>query len=156
MPAPPISFTPTRAAAAADAIRSASAIGSSSGPLPAIDLDHDRLEVGHLLEGETPADPPNTAVLASAAAKRQVRLPVVGGLVDVHPTHLEVVGEAEGTGKVAGVDRAQEPVRRIVGNRQRLLLVVELDDRRDWTERLFLADSHRRHDAIEDRGGVVE
>src|SRR5260221_565459 len=96
MPAPPISLTPTRAAPAADAIRSASSIGSSSGPLPPIDLDHDRLEVRHLLERKTPADPPDAAVLAGAAAKRQVRLPVVGRFVDVHPTHLEAVGEAEG------------------------------------------------------------
>src|SRR5450759_1318813 len=95
MPAPPINLTPTRAALAADAIRWASSIGSSSGRLPAIDLDHDRLQVGHLLEREASADSSDTTVLAGAAAEWQVGLPVVGRLVDVHPAHLEAVGKTQ-------------------------------------------------------------
>src|ERR1700674_135036 len=107
MPAPPISLTPTRAALAADAIRSASAMGSSSGPLPAIDLDHDRLQIGHLLECEPAADTSDAAVLAGAAAKWQMRLPVVGRLVDVHPAHLQAVGKAQRAGEVTRVHGAQ-------------------------------------------------
>src|ERR1035437_9316019 len=95
MPAPPISLTPTPAALAADAIRSASSIGSSSGRVPAIDLDHDRLQVGHLLEREASADSSDTTVLAGAAAEWQVGLPVVGRLVDVQPTPPEGVGKAQ-------------------------------------------------------------
>src|SRR6266576_1943841 len=156
MPAPPISFTPNPAALAADAILPASAIGSSSGPLPAIDLDHDRLQVCHLLEREPSSNPPDTAVLAGAAAKRQVGLPVVGRLIDVDPSHLKAVGKAKSAGQVARVHRAEEAIRRVVGQRERLLLVIELDDRSDRAERLLLAYPHRRHDAINDRGGVIE
>src|SRR5487761_830986 len=112
MPAPPMSFTCTRAVLAAEAIRSASAIGSSSGPLPPIDFDHDCLEVCHLLEGEASTDASDPAVLARATAERQVRLPVVGGFIDVDPTHLQVVGEPKGTGQVARVNGAQQAVGR--------------------------------------------
>src|ERR1700730_3785579 len=125
MPAPPISLMPICAGRAADAIRSASARGSSSGALPAIDLDHDGLEVGHLLEGEAAADASDAAVLACPAAKRQMRLPVVRRLVDVHPTHLESVGKAQGAREVAGIDGSEQAIRRVVGHCQRLLFVAE-------------------------------
>src|SRR3977135_2132687 len=121
MPAPPISLMPICAAVAADAIRSASARGSSSGVLPAIDLDHDRLEVGHLLEREAAADASDTAVLARPAAKGQVRLPVVGRLVDVHPPHLQAIGKAQGAGEVACVNGSEQAVRRVVCHCQPLL-----------------------------------
>src|SRR6266852_641871 len=153
MPAPPSSLRPSFWLSAATANRSASAMGSSSGPLnryapcarPAsrvLYLDHDRLEVGHLLERESAADAPDAALLAGATAERQVRLPVVGRLVDVHPSGFESVREAQRPREVACVDGAKQPIRRIVGEGQRLLLVAELDDRRDRAERLLLAHAH--------------
>src|SRR5438552_10350068 len=123
MPAPPSSFTATFFALAASATRSASSIVSSSGrpfefnlrPARARvslgrDLDHDRLEVRHLLQGEAPADAPDSALLARAAAERKVGLPVVGRLVDVDPACLECIGEAERSREVFRVDGSQQPM----------------------------------------------
>src|ERR1700693_3120040 len=114
MPAPPLSLTPTFAAPPAAAIRSASAIGSSSGPLPPIDLDHDSFHIGHLFEGETATDSADAAVLAGPPAEREMRLPVVGRLVHVHPAHLQAVGKTQSARKIASVNGAKEPVRRVV------------------------------------------
>src|SRR5450759_1551488 len=66
----------------------------------ALDLDDDGLEVRHLLEREASADSPDAALLARAASERQVRLPIVGRLIDVDPTGLEPIREAQGPGEV--------------------------------------------------------
>src|SRR5436305_7811953 len=123
-PAPPSSLTLTFLAAAASAIRWASAIGSSCGLVtwaarsPSSlrrDLDHDGLEIGHLLEREPAADAPDAALLAGSTAEGQVRLPVVRGLVDVDPACLERIRETKRARQVPGVHGSQKPVRRVVG-----------------------------------------
>src|SRR2546427_11721677 len=75
------------------------------------DLDHDRLEVGHLFEREAAPDTSDAALLACAPAERKVCLPVVGGLVDVDPARVELVREAQGAREVFCVDSAEQAVR---------------------------------------------
>src|SRR5258708_22761352 len=164
IPAPPRSLRPSFLLFAASAMRPASSMGSSSGrgvragtPLSqGLDLDHDRFEVGHLFERKSAADAPDAALLAGAASEGQVRLPVVGRLVDVDPASLEPISEAQGAGQVLRVDRAKQAVRRVVRKGERLLLVPELDDRGDRAEGLLLAHAHGWLDAVEDGRVVVE
>src|SRR6202140_729912 len=163
MPAPPSNLSRNCLSSAAPAMRPASAMGSSSGEVTAgtsrssaFDLDDDRLQVGHLLQREASADATDAALLAGAAAERQVSLPVVGRLVDVDPTGLETIREAEGAREVFCVNRAEQPIWRVVGEGESLLLIAELDDRGDRAERLLLAHPHRRLDAVQDGRVVVE
>src|SRR5438094_3385263 len=176
MPAPPRSFSPTRFFLAASAMRSDSSMGSSWGLVisapcarayPEVRparvrrslrryLDDDGLQVGHLLEREAASDSPDAALLAGPAAERQVRLPVVGRLVHVHPPCFQRVGKAERAREVPGVHGAEQAVGRVVRQRERLLLVPELNDRRDRAERLLAADPHVGLHAVEDRRVVVE
>src|SRR5437763_2420226 len=162
MPAPPRSLALTPFFFAAVATRSASAMGSSRGPsgiatqLLRVDLDDYRLEVGHLLQREAAADPPDAAALAGPAAEGQVRLPVVRGLVDVDPSRLELVGHAQRARKVARVNRAEQAVRRVVGESERLGLAAELDHRSDRAECLLAAYKHVGLHVVEAGGLVVE
>src|SRR5690348_103424 len=156
MPAPPSSLALTPAFLAATAIRPASSIGPSRGPSGTFYLDDHSLQVGHLLERAMAAYSPDAAALAGPAAEWDVRLPIVGGLIDVDPADLEALGHAQRARKIARVDGAEQAIWRVVGDGQRLGLVLELDDRRDRPEGLLAAHEHLRRDAVEDGGGVVE
>src|SRR5438552_17213315 len=73
-------------------------------------IDYDRLELGQAFHREPPADPPDAAPRAGAAAERQVRLPVVRPLVHVHPPGPDRLGEAEPAAQIAREDRGEQPV----------------------------------------------
>src|SRR6185312_12397908 len=71
----------------------------------AASADHDRLQLGELLDRVTAADAADAAVGARAAAEGEVVLPVVGGLVDVDEAGPDLVGEAQAVHHVAREDR---------------------------------------------------
>src|SRR6266545_7866228 len=105
-------------------------------------VDHDRLQLGEALHREASAHPPDTAARPGPAAERQVRLPVVGALVDVHPTSPYRLGERQPAPQVTGEDRRQQPVLRAVHQLDRLALVADGGDRRDRAEGLLAGDLH--------------
>ena len=111
---------------AADAQRRVTRWRSTAPPLEAsapraATADHDRLQLGEALHRVPAADPAGAAVSARAPAERQVVLPVVRGLVDVHEAGAHAVGEAQAVHHVAGEDRRQQAVGRGVGELDRLL-----------------------------------
>src|SRR5204862_1825882 len=59
--------------------------------LEAADVEHDRLQVGHVEHRVAAADPPPAAARPARAAERLVRLPVVGRVVDDDVPDAEVV-----------------------------------------------------------------
>ena len=63
----------------------------------------------------------------------------------------EPAGEPMGALDVARPEPGREPERRVVGDPQPLLLVVELDHGQDRPEDLLAGDPHRVVDAVEDR-----
>src|SRR5437762_3328630 len=73
-------------------------------------VDDDGLEVGHLLARAIAADPADAALLPGAAAKRDMRFPVIGGLVDVYPSGLEPLRETQRTVDITRVDGAEQAI----------------------------------------------
>src|SRR5512132_1317941 len=65
--------------------RRAMAIRGSAGS----GADQHRLQLGQGVDRIAATDPPDSAVRPAAAAPRQVRLPVVGRLVDVDEAHVD-------------------------------------------------------------------
>src|SRR5256885_2161808 len=116
MAAPPTSLTGTFVSRAAVAIRSASAMTSATGTLVSVvssallHVHDDRLEVGHLFDRAIAADSADAALLPGAAAKRDMRFPVIGGLVHVHPSGLEPLREAQRTVDITRVDGAEQAI----------------------------------------------
>ena len=118
--------------------------------------EHDGLQLGERLHRRRAADAADAARAAGAAAEGQVRLPVVGRLVDVDPAGAHGVRVAQPLGEVAGEDRRQEPVRRRVRELDRVLERVDRDDGRDRAERLLGRDERVGRDAVEDGRLPVE
>ena len=83
------------------------------------------------------ADPADPAVGAGPAAEGQVRLPVVGGLVDVDPAGPDPVGELQAARQVGGVDRRQQAVGAVVGQRDGVLERGDLHHGGDGPEGLL-------------------
>src|SRR5580765_715662 len=71
---------------------------------PSGQVDDDRLQLGQPLDGEATADPPEPALRARATAEREMRLPVVGALVDVHPAGANALREVKAAAQVLGED----------------------------------------------------
>src|SRR5690348_1062480 len=55
----------------------------------------DRFGLGEGLHGEPSANPATAAYRAGPPAERQVRLPQIGGVVDVHPAGPGLFGEGQ-------------------------------------------------------------
>ena len=70
--------------------------------------------------------------------------------VDADDAGLERLRRPQRLADVAAPDRAGQPVRRRVGEAERLLLGVERDDRDDRPEDLLAGDAHVVRDAVED------
>jgi len=75
---------------------------------------HDGLRLGERVEHVAPSDSPDAGARPRTPAEREVALPVVRGLVDVHPTRVDRLGEAEPPREVTRPHRRQEAVRRRV------------------------------------------
>src|SRR5207247_3301057 len=65
-------------------------------------IQTDGAEVRHLIECMFAAQPADPAALAGDAAKRNVQLPVVGRIVDVHDPGAQALGEPESAAEIAG------------------------------------------------------
>src|SRR5262249_27458945 len=111
--------------------------------------DPDRLQLGVLIEGlEAVVAAAEARLLEAAERRRDVSLAVA---VDADRPRPETAGEAGRGIAVVGEDRGGETVGRVVRDPQRLLLVVEADDRDDRSEDLLAGDGHLRGDGVEDR-----
>src|SRR5207247_1834121 len=105
---------------------------------------------------EASADAAYPAVRPGPPSEREMALPVVRRLVDVHPAGPRSLGEPQAAAKVFREHGGQEPVRRRVDDRKRLVLAP---DRRNWhdrTERLLAGDLHFIAHAVEDSRLVVQ
>src|SRR5919106_1872644 len=111
--------------------------------------DGHRANVGELVERLPPALAAGAAV-AHATPRRCGIQPVM--IVDPHDAVLQPAGHPVGAGDVAGPYRRAEPVRRVVGQRDGLVLVVERDDDQNRAEDLLAGDPHVVGDADEHRG----
>src|SRR5882757_9162453 len=58
------------------------------------------------------------------------------------PAGLDCTAEPVGAIAVAGPYSGAEPIERVVGDRERILVVLESRDRNDRPENLFLEDAH--------------
>jgi hypothetical protein len=95
------------AALAAPAVYSAAALVTLGALLPVRSADHHGLKLGQPLEGVAAAHAAGAAVGARAPAKRQVVLPVVRRLVDVHEAGANAVRVPQPGHHVASEDRGE-------------------------------------------------
>src|SRR3990172_767708 len=79
----------------------------------------------------------------------------VDGVVDAHRAGADAFGNLERTGYVPTVDRATEPVGRVVGDAYGIVGVLVGQDRQHRPEDLLSGDAHVVADAAED-GGLDE
>src|ERR1700742_3782425 len=73
-------------------------------------------------------------------------------MVDPHHPALDPAGDCTRPGYVAAEPPTAEPVRRVVRQGDRLVIVLYPVDDRDRSEQLFAKGAHRRRHADEDRG----
>src|SRR3954452_23190550 len=119
----PASRTSTRVEASALS-RFASALPAEPPPTMTksyVSANDDRLQLAERVHGRGAADAADAARRTRAAAERQVRLPVVRRLVDVHPPRLCRIRKAQPFAQIAREDRRQEPVRRCVRQLDRVV-----------------------------------
>jgi hypothetical protein len=117
------------------------------------DVDVDVLGLGVLqvaLLAELAADP---GLLVAAKGVPGVEQVVV---VDPDGAGAQALGDPDGPGRVAAPDGAGQAVGGVVGDGDRLVVVVEGDDGQDRAEDLLLGDPRGRVDPGEDGGGEVE
>ena len=81
-----------------------------------VESQDDGLRLRERLEHGASADPSDAGARARSAAERQVALPVVGRLVDVHPACVDRLCEAQAAGEVARPDSGEKAVWRRVGD----------------------------------------
>src|SRR5580704_3484086 len=102
--------------------------------------DVDCLYVHKLFDAVDGKLPSVAAFLDAAEGKARIG---AHGFVHEDATTLNPFGsDALAARQVAGDDAAAQPKRRIVGSRNRLLLVLDGNDGRDWSEELFLISRH--------------
>src|SRR3954447_3379880 len=114
----------------------------------AVGIDHHRLHVEVLVEGLDAKLAADSGVLHAAPGKGGIEAMMV-----VHPddSAAEFRRDPMGAGDIAGADRRREPERRVVGDADALLLVVERHHHRERPEDLLLGDPHRGAHVREDR-----
>src|SRR5262249_12304069 len=111
-------------------------------------LPGDLLDLGVLLHPEPTALAPDPALLE--APERRVE--EVDAVVDPDDARPDALRQRERAHRVPAVDGAAEPVGRVVGDPDRLLLVPEGDHRDDRPEDLLARDPDAVRDVAEDRG----
>src|SRR5205807_5236609 len=109
----------------------------------------DRLRLQVLLEPGDAVLPADAAVLVAAEWH-------VGAdghpAVDGDEAGPDAAGDGERALERSRRDHAGEPVLALVGNANRVVVVLERDDGEDWAEDLLLSDRHRVVDVDEHRG----
>src|SRR3954468_13106827 len=115
----------------------------------AVGIDHHRLHVEVLVEGLGAELAADSGVLHATPGKSGIEAVMI-----VHPddSAAEFRRHPMGAGDVAGADRRREPERRVVGDADALLLVLERHHHRERPEDLLLGDPHRGPRAGEARG----
>src|SRR5690606_26233089 len=114
--------------------RSFSSAARSERILVLAGLDRDPLQLGQFVHREVTALATKAAVLH--AAERNDRLVTHAGAVDVAGTGLDAFGDQNGLLQVVGDDGRGQAVVAVVGQFQRVLPVVGLDQRSHRTEAL--------------------
>src|SRR4051794_12395716 len=148
----PASRTSTRVDASALS-RFASALPAEPPPTMTkswVSANDDRLQLAERLHRRGAADAADAARRARAAAEREVRLPIVRRLVDVHPACLRGIREAQPFLQVTREDRREKPVRRGVRQLDRVLEGIDGDNRCHRPESLLLRDERLRRHVVED------
>ena len=120
------------------------------------EVEHDRLQVGHVEHRVAATDPTPTGLRTGRAAERFVRLPVVGRVVDDHVSDAELLDVLERPREASRVDGRLEPEVGVVGGRERRVVGVDRDQRNDRAERFLAVDERVQPDAVDDRRLVVE
>src|SRR6185295_15484078 len=99
-----------------------------------VELDPGRLHLGELVEGVQRLVPADAGLLVAAERRGDVAAVVS---VDPHRAGAQALGELERLVDVGGEDRRGEAVDRVVGHGQRLIGVLDRDDRQHRPENLL-------------------
>src|SRR5262245_62743519 len=103
--------------------------------------DHHALDVEMVVKTLDAAFAANAGIINAAPGRGRVKAMVI---VDPDDAGLDASCKAMGAADVAGADCSRQPKRRVVGQPQRIGLVLERGDRGEGAEYFFLEDAHVR------------